>query len=156
MKHLYVFICFKKMDKRIERIGRSYTKFLNAVDTKTIPTHYDISDDFQIIVTKTADDTFLIDISYENKPPLISQLQLPSDIHNYIKSFLYKKNHMNSTLFYPEHYPFRPPKWSIDNTSLTLKNELHVYNRSLEESWLPCLNFENEVLCYLVWAIQLF
>ena len=144
------------MDRRLERIERSYTKFLNAVDTKSIPAHYDISTEFNITVTKTANDSFTIDISYENNPPLISQLHLPIDIHNYIKTFLYKKNHMNSTLFYPEQYPFRPPKWSIDNTSIKLKNELNIYNRALEESWLPCLNFENEVLCYLVWAIQLF
>ena len=144
------------MDRRLERIERSYTKFLNAVDTKSIPAHYDISTEFNITVTKTANDSFTIDISYENNPPLISQLHLPIDIHNYIKTFLYKKNHMNSILFYPEQYPFRPPKWSIDNTSIKLKNELNIYNRALEESWLPCLNFENEVLCYLVWAIQLF
>jgi hypothetical protein len=144
------------MDKRIERIDRSYTQFLNVVNKQPITRHYTISDEYTITVTRIAEDVFMVFITYENKPPLIAQLQLPSDIHMYIKSFLHTKHKINSFLSYPNQYPFRPPAWTIVNSSIELKKEMIQFNKSLEESWLPCLNFENDILCYLVWAIQMF
>jgi hypothetical protein len=96
----------------------------------------------------------MVYITYENTPPLIEQLQLPSDINNYIKSFLHKKHKINSFISYTDQYPFRSPRWSIVHATKELKKEIIHYNQSLEESWLPCLNFENDILCYLVWAIQ--
>ena len=74
------------MDKRIERIDRSYTQFLNVVKIKGITGHYSISDEYTVTIQRISYDVFMVYITYENKPPLIEQLQLPSDIHYYIKS----------------------------------------------------------------------
>jgi hypothetical protein len=142
------------MDKRIERIDRSYTKFLNVVNKQPITRHYSISDEYIVTIQRISHDVFMVYISYENKPPLIAQLQLPSDIHSYIKSFLHTKHKINSFIAYTEQYPFRPPRWSIVHATKELKQQIIQFNQSLEASWLPCLNFENDILCYLVWAIQ--
>lgn len=142
------------MDKRMERIDRSYTQFLNVIKKQHITSHYNISDEFTIVISRISGDVFMVYITYENKPPLISQLQLPSDIHNYIKSFLHQKHKINSFLTYPDQYPFRSPRWTIVHATKELKKQIVQFNASLEESWLPCLNFENDILCYLVWAIQ--
>jgi hypothetical protein len=142
------------MDKRIERIDRSYIQFLNVVKLKGITGHYNISDEYKITITRITEDVFMVYITYENQPPLIAQLELPSDINTYIKSFLHTKHKINSFLSYPNQYPFRPPAWTIVHATKDLKNQIIQYNKSLEESWLPCLNFENDILCYLVWAIQ--
>lgn len=142
------------MDKRIERIDRSYTQFLNVVNNRPITSHYSISDDYTVTISRITEDVFMVDVTYKIKPPLIEQLQLPSDIHYYIKSFLHTKHKINSFIAYTEQYPFRPPRWSIVHATKELKQQLIHYNQSLEESWLPCLNFENDILCYLVWAIQ--
>jgi len=96
----------------------------------------------------------MVYITYENNPPLISQLELPLDIHYYIKSFLHQTHKINSFVSYTEQYPFRAPRWSIVHSTKELNKEIIQFNKSLEESWLPCLNFENDMLCYLVWAIQ--
>ena len=142
------------MDKRIQRIDNSYRQFLNVVNLKGITGHYSISDEYKVTILRISNDVFMVDIMYENKPPLIVQLELPSDIHHYIKSFLYTKHKINSFISYTEQYPFRAPRWTIVNATKDLKKEIIHYNKSLEESWLPCLNFENDILCYLVWAIQ--
>ena len=142
------------MDKRIERIDRSYTQFLNVVKIKGITGYYSISDEYTVTIQRISYDVFMVYITYENKPPLIEQLQLPSDIHYYIKSFLQTTHKVNSFVSYTEQYPFRPPRWCIVHATKELKDEIRKYNASLEASWLPCLNFENDILCYLVWAIQ--
>ena len=142
------------MDKRIERIDRSYTQFLNVVNKQPITSHYSISDEYTVTICRISHDVFMVYITYENKPPFISQLDLPSDIHSYIKSFLHTKHKINSFISYTEQYPFRPPRWSIVHATKELKHQLIQFNQSLEASWLPCLNFENDILCYLVWAIQ--
>jgi len=142
------------MDKRIERIDRSYTQFLNVLDKRPITSLYSISDEYAVTITRISHDVFMVYVTYENKPPLIAQLDLPSDIHNYIKSFLHTKHKINSFISYTEQYPFRPPRWAIVHANKELKTEIIRYNQSLEESWLPCLKFENDILCYLVWVIQ--
>uniref|UniRef100_A0A6C0BAA6 Uncharacterized protein n=1 Tax=viral metagenome TaxID=1070528 RepID=A0A6C0BAA6_9ZZZZ len=142
------------MDKRIERIDRSYTQFLNVVNNRPITRHYSISDDYIVTISRIAEDVFMVDVTYKIKPPLIEQLQLPSDIHYYIKSFLHTKYKINSFMGYTHQYPFRPPRWAIVHATKELNKEIIQYNKSLDESWLPCLNFENDILCYLVWAIQ--
>ena len=142
------------MDKRIERIDRSYTQFLNVVNNRPISCHYSISDEYKVTICRISYDVFMVYIMYENKPPFIAQLDLPSDIHTYIKSFLHKKHKINSFISYTDQYPFRSPQWSIVHASKELKKEIIQYNKSLDESWLPCLNFENDILCYLVWVIQ--
>lgn len=152
---MYSFV-FKTMDKRLARIERGYQRFLNTLHSRRINSHYDISHEFDITVTKTSDETFMVYINYENNPPLIAQLQLPTDINTHIKSFLHAKKHMYASIGYPSDYPFRPPKWAIVDSTINLKNELIIFNKSLDASWLPCMDFDNELLCYLVWAIQLF
>jgi hypothetical protein len=142
------------MNKRIERIDRSYTQFLNVVKLKGITEHYSISNEYTITILRISEDVFMVDIIHEIKPPLIAQLELPSDIHYYIKSFLHKTDKINSFLSYTDQYPFRPPRWSIVHATIGLNQKIIQYNQSLEASWLPCLNFENDILCYLVWAIQ--
>jgi hypothetical protein len=142
------------MDKRIERIDRSYTQFLNVVNNRPITSHYSISDDYTVTISRITEDVFMVDVTYKIKPPLIEQLQLPSDIHYYIKSFLHTKHKINSFMGYTQQYPFRPPRWAIVHATKELNKEIIHYNKSLDESWLPCLNFENDILCYLVWAIQ--
>jgi hypothetical protein len=143
------------MDKRIDRINCLYTKFLNAVNTQLIPSYYNISNEFNITLNRTKVDEFVLYIKYENIPPLIRQLQLPSDILNYIKSFLHKKISIDASFSYSTQYPFRPPLWSILNSSIDLKKEIAIFNRSLDDAWLPCMTLEHDVLCYLVWAIQM-
>lgn len=142
------------MDKRIQRIDNSYRQFLNVVNLKGIIGHYSISDEYNVTVSRISEDVFMVYITYENNPPLISQLELPLDIHYYIKSFLHQTHKINSFVSYTEQYPFRAPRWSIVHSTKELNKEIIQFNKSLEESWLPCLNFENDMLCYLVWAIQ--
>ena len=142
------------MDKRIQRIDNSYTQFLNVVKLKGITGHYSISNEYTVTISRISHDVFMVYIVYQNNPPLITQLDLPSDIHYYIKSFLHTKHKINSFVSYPDQYPFRPPKWTIVHSTKELTKEIIQFNQSLEESWLPCLNFENDILCYLVWAIQ--
>jgi len=143
------------MDKRLERIDRSYTKFLNDLNTQQISSHYNISNEIQINITRIKEDIFTVYITYENIPPLIAQLNLPCDINNYIKSFLHKQDKIYASLVFPTQYPFRPPIWSIEYAIKDLKKEIAIFNRSLDDAWIPCINFENEILCYLVWAIQM-
>jgi hypothetical protein len=142
------------MDKRIQRIDNSYRQFLNIVEKKGITGYYSISDEYSVTVSRISEDVFMVYITYENNPPLIAQLDLPLDIHYYIKSFLHTKHKINSFVSYRQQYPFRSPSWDIVHATKELKKEIIHFNKSLEESWLPCLNFENDILCYLVWTIQ--
>ena len=142
------------MDKRIYRINCLYTKFLNAVNTQLITTYYNISNEFNITIHRIKDDEFMVYVNYENIPPLISQLQLPNDISNYIKSILHKKINIDASFVYSSQYPFRPPLWTITNSTIDLKKEIAIFNRTLDDAWIPCMTLEHDVLCYLVWAIQ--
>jgi len=144
------------MDKRIAQIDRSYVRFLNVIGDQPIANYYGLSNEISVTVSRISLDCFMVLVNYENKPPLISQLELPLELHYYIKSFLHKKNVINSQIRYPDQYPWRSPIWThtISNTNPITSKQLVRFNAEMAESWLPCSIFEQDILYYLVWLLD--
>jgi hypothetical protein len=144
--------------KRIQLIERSYNLLLNAMHGKTISSYYNLDQDITITVTKMQHDIFMVKYDYENKPPLISQLNLPSDIDYYIKSFLRKKYTISSQIHYPDHYPYHAPTWALVDSTISLfepVKQFTFFNQQLKDSWLPCVIIESDILNYIVWLQHL-
>ena len=145
-------------EKHIVQINRSYNLFLNSTHNQSISSYYNLDPNTTVNVLRTQRDTFIIKYHYENKPPLITQFNLPNDLCYYIKSFLQKKYTISSQIYYPRDYPFHSPTWTIVDTTISifeLNKQFKFYNRQLLESWLPCMTLENDVLCYIVWLQSL-
>ena len=144
--------------KRIQLIERSYNLMLNAIHGKTISCYYNLDLDITITITKMHHDIFMVNYDYENKPPLIAQLNLPTDLHSHIKSFLHKKYTISSQIYYPDHYPFRAPSWALINSTISLFEpdiQFKFFNQQLKDSWSPCVIIESDVLSYIVWLQHL-
>ena len=145
------------MDKRIDQINRSYVRFLNAVGSESITNYFNLPLELNVTVTRISSDIFMVLVVYENKPPLISQFNLPLELHDYIKSFLHKKYIINTQVRYPEQYPWRSPIWThVSSTTNPISpKQLVRFNAEMTESWLPCSILEHDILYYLVWLVDI-
>ena len=141
-------------EKRIRQLNRLYNMMLNAFGTNPISSYYNLDKDITITIQKLNDDLLKVIFHYENKPPLITQLPIPSDIQRQIQSFLYQKYTISSQIYYPNNYPFRSPTWALIDSTIYIfevDKQFKFYNVQLRDSWLPCANMQQDILCYLVW-----
>ena len=141
-------------DKRIRQLNRSYNMMLNAFADQPISNYYNLDPDITITLLKINDDLLRVVFDYENTPPLITQMPIPSDIQRYIQSFLHQKYKIASQVYYPREYPFRSPIWTLIDTTISIieiDKQFKFFNRQLHDSWLPCTNMQHDILCYLVW-----
>ena len=141
-------------EKRIRQLNRLYNMMLNAFGTNPISSYYNLDKNITINIHKLNDDLLKVIFHYENTPPFIAQLPIPSDIQHHIQSFLHQKYTITSQIYYPHNYPFNSPKWTLVDTTISIveiDKQFNYYNAQLRDSWLPCANMQQDILCYVVW-----
>jgi hypothetical protein len=144
--------------RREHRLTNEYKNFMTKLNEQSLREYFQFDDSIQLHFTKLELDKFELIIDYENKPPFIHQLNLPSDIKLYIKSFLHEKLYLSSSILYPNHYPFHSPKFSLLNVTTNLpyfqSNCIHLFNAMYEYSWSPGIIMEYDILNYILFILK--
>ena len=91
----------------------------------------------------------------------ISMIQLPQDIQRLISTYIDKYVDITFTINYGTDYPFKPPKWVIQNihTNLNIGPNIEVitkqHNNSYLVDWTPYIYIEKDTLYMIEKIIRL-
>jgi hypothetical protein len=159
-------------DKYLRIIDRSYTQFLNSLDSKSIESYFNINKyKIKCVQQDLLNYTLTIHDTYIPELYVLLQTNLPVDVIQYLYYFLIDSINIISTMVFTKYYPFRPYTCKIvsysqikydkqlskihkktENPQLSL--EVDFYNRQLIDSWMTCSSFNNNILCYITYILD--
>jgi hypothetical protein len=141
------------------RITHALQHFDENRNGKTINEYFEIKTPiFQLI----RDDylTFTFTSKHEEKYD-ISMIQLPQDIQRLISTYIDEYVDITFTINYGTDYPFKPPKWVVQNihTNLNIRPNIEVitkqHNNSYLVDWTPYIYIEKDTLYMIEKIIRL-
>jgi hypothetical protein len=161
------------MDRSLQILNRSYTKFLETIGTRSIESYFDI-ENYSIQCVRHADWKFILTIqtNLAQNVYVLNQTKLSPDIIQYIYAYLENTIQVVSEFTFSTDYPFKPHKCvaisgykniynnqfnKVCKHSILSKLALPVafYNKQLVDSWMTCSLFENHILCYITHILSI-
>ena len=130
--------------KRIQRIERLYNEFRD--NAPNIASYFQIKDAEYTLVF-TSPDKFHFTIIHENLTPYVFPT-LPMEMSIHIAKFLYSKKEIVYHIDYPQDYPFKPPKWTLQTIMAQpyYKRATHILNHQYDLYWSPAISVEKDIL----------
>ena len=161
------------MDRSLQILNRSYTRFLETIGTKSIESYFEI-ENYSIQCVRQNDRQFILTIQSKliQNVYVLNQTKLSPDIIQHIYAFLENTLYIVSEITCSTDYPFKPHTWvvmiaykiiynnhrdKVCKHSILSKLALPVafYNKQLIDSWMTSPLFENHILCYITHILSL-
>jgi hypothetical protein len=157
--------------------NRRYNYFIQAIDNKTLDTHFNLqckSGNCVNITLDKPDSTrcCLLKIEFLKRPDIINFPGIPTSICSHILSYAHSYIKIQIKIWFPSTYPFRPPVWSLDEITecmnlpveynlktyfedaVTLHNEIYnrprkPYSNDLCINWTPAIGIDSDILYFI-------
>jgi hypothetical protein len=136
------------MGMAARRITSLLTTFNEHLNGKSIQDYFDIR---KLTFTLTREDPLLFSFQCKQCESYdLSQLELPTDVQNYIHSYLFKDICVEYTITYGPDYPFKPPVWTLKNENASYLKITHIHNSDNIHDWSPAITIEKDMLAMIV------
>ena len=130
----------------MNRLNRIYDNFTEITNNE-IGNYFNIDNDYKFELIRLDQRTYHFISKYDKKMKL--NLDLPFELNEYIKTFVYKKSYIKYELFYPLDYPFKGPIWKLietDDNNIKYTIIANLQNYLYQKCWSPSILMDKDIL----------
>ena len=145
-------------------LNKQYKTFTYDLQNKKIEDYFGISSrnrKLSIRVNKCNNNKqkYMVEINCIKPQSFVNIMGLPLDIARKIHTYIPEYIKITFCIYYPEHYPFTPPVWSLDKISHRVNTQLNLteyykyivdaHNGNYDIDWSPAIKLEADLIIFI-------